>query len=186
MSAAWGPVTRWLAGMPKAELHLHIDGSLRAPRLLQLAEKHGVSLPYATVADVEAAYDFRDLQSFLDLYYLGASVLRDAQSLGLLPHLLGGFEGEAETFDMLEQIDRRTAAGSPIEEYLALAALFLADQETESMMAVMPADHVITDRKLGRTVHQHSTIFTQQLAEAEASRVERVLEEALATRPALD
>ena len=74
-----GPVTRWLAGMPKAELHLHIDGSLQAPRLLQLADKHGVQLPYGSVADVQAAYDFSDLQSFLDLYYLGASVLRDAE-----------------------------------------------------------------------------------------------------------
>ena len=56
---------------------------------------------------------------------VAAPVLRDAQSLGLLSHLLGGFEGEVETFDLLEQIDRRTASGRPIEEFLALAALFL-------------------------------------------------------------
>lgn len=78
MNNDYGPVTQWLARMPKAELHLHIDGSLRAPRLLSLAEKHGVTLPYATVEEVESAYNFEDLQSFLDLYYLGASVLRDA------------------------------------------------------------------------------------------------------------
>ncbi len=84
MSAAYGPVTQWLAAMPKAELHLHIDGSLRAPRLLQLAEKHGVELPYASVEEVEAAYDFKDLQSFLDLYYLGASVLREEEDFYLL------------------------------------------------------------------------------------------------------
>jgi adenosine deaminase len=80
----FGPVTRWLAGMPKAELHLHIDGSLRAPRLLELAAKHGVELPYATVEEVEAAYNFSDLQSFLDLYYLGASVLREEDDFYLL------------------------------------------------------------------------------------------------------
>lgn len=45
--------------------------------LMQLAEKHGVDLPYESVSDVENAYDFKDLQSFLDLYYLGAGVLRD-------------------------------------------------------------------------------------------------------------
>jgi adenosine deaminase len=73
----YGPVTRWLAPMPKAELHLHLDGSLRAPLLLELAAKHRVALPYTSVEEVEAAYDFQDLQSFLDLYYLGASVLRD-------------------------------------------------------------------------------------------------------------
>lgn len=81
---SYGPVTQWLAAMPKAELHLHLDGSLRAPRLLELAAKHGVELPYSTVEDVEAAYNFSDLQSFLDLYYLGASVLRDADDFYLL------------------------------------------------------------------------------------------------------
>ena len=84
MTAAYGPVTQWLAAMPKAELHLHIDGSLRAPRLLSLAQKHGVTLPYASVEDVEASYEFDDLQSFLDLYYLGASVLRDEEDFYLL------------------------------------------------------------------------------------------------------
>jgi adenine deaminase len=71
------PDAAWLAALPKAELHLHIDGSLQAHRLLSLAEKNKVPLPYRTVDDVEAAYAFTDLQSFLDLYYLGASVLRD-------------------------------------------------------------------------------------------------------------
>lgn len=67
----------WLAAIPKTELHLHLDGSLQAHRMLSLADKHGIRLPYATVSEVEAAYQFKDLQSFLDLYYLGASVLRD-------------------------------------------------------------------------------------------------------------
>jgi len=65
----------WLCAMPKAELHLHIDGSLQAHRLLSLAEKNKVSVPYSSVEEVEAAYNFENLQSFLDLYYLGASVL---------------------------------------------------------------------------------------------------------------
>lgn len=66
---------KWLAEMPKAELHLHLDGSLQAHRLLSLASKNGIALPYSSVAEVEAAYDFDNLQNFLDLYYLGASVL---------------------------------------------------------------------------------------------------------------
>ena len=84
MTSPYLPVTQWLAAMPKAELHLHIDGSLRAGRMLELARRHRVALPYATVEDVEAAYAFRDLQSFLDLYYLGASVLRDDEDFYLL------------------------------------------------------------------------------------------------------
>jgi len=65
--------------VPKAELHLHIDGSLQAERMLALAKKNKVGLPYSNSAEIEAAYNFSDLQSFLNLYYLGASVLRDEE-----------------------------------------------------------------------------------------------------------
>jgi len=61
--------------LPKAELHLHIEGSLEPELMLALAEKNGIKLPYKTLADIEAAYHFADLQSFLDLYYMGAGVL---------------------------------------------------------------------------------------------------------------
>lgn len=69
--------SEWISTLPKAELHLHIDGSLQAHRMLSLAAKHSITLPYSNVAEVEAAYEFENLQSFLDLYYLGASVLID-------------------------------------------------------------------------------------------------------------
>lgn len=65
--------------LPKAELHLHIEGTLDPAMLIQLAQKHGTALPYKTEAEVQAAYDFKDLQSFLDIYYLGAGVLIDEQ-----------------------------------------------------------------------------------------------------------
>lgn len=65
--------------MPKAELHLHIEGTLEPAMLMNLAAKHNVELPYASLADVFNAYNFEDLQSFLNLYYLGASVLIDEQ-----------------------------------------------------------------------------------------------------------
>ena len=68
----------YIEGLPKAELHLHIEGTLEPDLLLRLAAKHGVNLPYAAEADVRRAYDFADLQSFLDIYYAGADVLRDA------------------------------------------------------------------------------------------------------------
>lgn len=69
----------WIDSLPKAELHIHIDGSLQAQRMLDLAKKNKVSLPYKSITDIEKAYDFKDLQSFLDLYYLGASVLKDEE-----------------------------------------------------------------------------------------------------------
>jgi adenosine deaminase len=65
--------------LPKAELHLHIEGSLEPEQMMSLADKHGIDLPYKSLADIRSAYQFEDLQSFLDLYYLGASVLIDEQ-----------------------------------------------------------------------------------------------------------
>jgi len=62
-------------GLPKAELHLHIEGSLEPELMFALAKRNRVALPYPTVASLKAAYDFSDLQSFLNIYYAGASVL---------------------------------------------------------------------------------------------------------------
>ena len=64
-----------LARMPKAELHIHIEGSLEPELIFSLAEKNGITLSYPNVEALRAAYAFTDLQSFLDLYYAGASVL---------------------------------------------------------------------------------------------------------------
>ena len=64
-----------LRSMPKAELHLHIEGSLEPELIFALAQRNGVALPYANVEALRAAYAFTDLQSFLDIYYAGASVL---------------------------------------------------------------------------------------------------------------
>src|SRR5262249_44503705 len=63
--------------LPKVELHLHIEGSLEPEMMFSLAAKHGISLPYRSVEEVRAAYNFTDLQSFLDLSYAGCAVLRD-------------------------------------------------------------------------------------------------------------
>lgn len=62
-------------GMPKAELHIHIEGSLEPELIFALARRNGVKLPYASVEALRRAYAFTDLQSFLEIYYAGASVL---------------------------------------------------------------------------------------------------------------
>ncbi|WP_028536350.1 adenosine deaminase [Paludibacterium yongneupense] len=64
-----------IAALPKVELHLHIEGSLEPEMMFELARRNGVTLPYASVDDIRAAYRFENLQSFLDLYYAGAGVL---------------------------------------------------------------------------------------------------------------
>ena len=72
-------IAAFLRGMPKAELHIHIEGSLEPELIFALAERNGVSLPYASVEALRAAYAFTNLQSFLDIYYAGASVLLKEQ-----------------------------------------------------------------------------------------------------------
>ena len=66
----------FIAGLPKAELHLHIEGSLEPEMLFALAQRNGVAIPFASVEAVRAAYNFSNLQDFLDIYYQGMSVLQ--------------------------------------------------------------------------------------------------------------
>ena len=66
----------WLRSLPKAELHVHLEGTLEPELLLTLAARNGVPLPWSTTAEVREAYNFADLQAFLDLYYRGMDVLR--------------------------------------------------------------------------------------------------------------
>jgi adenosine deaminase len=68
-----------LRTMPKAELHIHIEGSLEPELIFKLGARNGVDLPYPNVEALRAAYAFTDLQSFLDIYYAGASVLLKEQ-----------------------------------------------------------------------------------------------------------
>jgi adenosine deaminase len=73
------PLVAFARGLPKAELHIHIEGSLEPELAFALARRNGVSIPYKDEAALRAAYAFTDLQSFLDIYYAGASVLRTEQ-----------------------------------------------------------------------------------------------------------
>ncbi len=111
------------------------EDPVRMLRALEFSARLGFSLDesvrqaiYLRAPLIAEAAPARIREELMELFRhrVAAAVLRDAQSLGLLPHLLGGFEGEAETFELLEQLDRRTAAGRPVEEHLTLAALFLA------------------------------------------------------------
>jgi adenosine deaminase len=71
-------LARLLHTLPKAELHVHIEGTLEPELIFALARRNQVPLAYANVDALRAAYQFSDLQSFLDVYYAGASVLREA------------------------------------------------------------------------------------------------------------
>ena len=100
-------LTSLLRAMPKAELHIHIEGSLEPELIFRLAQRNGVTLPYASVEALRAAYAFTDLQSFLDIYYAGASVL----------------VGEEDFFDMAWAYFERAAA-----DHVVRAELFFDPQ----------------------------------------------------------
>jgi adenosine deaminase len=69
----------FIAGLPKAELHLHIEGTFEPELMFQLAERNGITLPYENVEALKTAYNFNQLQDFLDIYYQGMNVLRTEQ-----------------------------------------------------------------------------------------------------------
>ncbi len=69
----------FIRGLPKAELHVHIEGTLEPESMFALATRNGVRLPFPDVDSVRRAYEFTDLQSFLDIYYRAADVLRTRQ-----------------------------------------------------------------------------------------------------------
>lgn len=74
------PVSRaFIEGLPKVELHLHLEGSLEPEMMFDMARRNGVAIPFATADDVRKAYDFGNLQDFLDIYYHGMNVLRTEQ-----------------------------------------------------------------------------------------------------------
>ncbi|MEE9544726.1 MAG: adenosine deaminase [Rhodospirillales bacterium] len=68
-------ISTFIEHLPKAELHLHIEGTLEPGPMFEMAARNGVELPYASIDELEAAYDFGGLEDFLDLYYRGMSVL---------------------------------------------------------------------------------------------------------------
>jgi len=70
---------QFIAGLPKAELHMHIEGSIEPPLFIELARRNGVKIAWESEAELRKAYRFRNLQSFLDLYYDGCRVLLHAQ-----------------------------------------------------------------------------------------------------------
>ncbi len=72
-------MTDLITSLPKAELHVHIEGTLEPEMMFVMSERNGVELPFRSVEEVRAAYRFTDLQSFLDIYYQGAAVLRTPQ-----------------------------------------------------------------------------------------------------------
>ena len=69
----------FIQSLPKAELHLHIEGSLEPELLFELAQRNNIDIPYSSIEKLRSAYNFNNLQEFLDIYYAGAAVLIEEQ-----------------------------------------------------------------------------------------------------------
>ncbi|CUS45949.1 MAG: adenosine deaminase [Pseudomonadota bacterium] len=115
----------FIAGLPKAELHLHIEGSLEPDLMFALAQRNDVAIPYASVEEVRAAYSFSRLQDFLDIYYAGAAVLQteqDFRDLAVAYFDRAAADGVVHAeimFDPQTHTDRGIAFGTVIEGLLA-------------------------------------------------------------------
>ncbi|WP_319557641.1 adenosine deaminase [Thiomicrorhabdus sp.] len=107
--------------LPKAELHLHIEGTLEPELMMKLAQKNHVSLPYDSVDAIRQAYQFTDLQSFLDIYYAGAAVLQDESDFASLTwaYLLKCKEDNVVHTEIFFDPQTHTARGIAFETVLS-------------------------------------------------------------------
>lgn len=118
----------FIAGLPKAELHLHIEGTLEPELMFELSRRNRVEIPYASVAEVRAAYAFSNLQDFLEIYYAGANVLRsraDFHDLASAYFARAAADGVVHAeimFDPQTHTDRGVPFGEVIEGLLSAMA----------------------------------------------------------------
>jgi len=155
-------IDAYIRELPKAELHVHIEGALEPELALRLARKHGVPLPYAGVAELRAAYDFGDLQAFLDIYYAVADVLRDADDFYQLAasYMQRAHQQGVVHAEIFFDPQTHTARGIPLATVVAGLNRALADAE----------------RSFGVT-HRLIACFLRHLSQAEAMRtLDEVLE----------
>jgi adenosine deaminase len=160
---------RFLRAMPKAELHLHLEGTLEPELAFALADRNGVGLRYGSVEELRAAYAFHDLQSFLDIYYETAAVLRTAEdfrdlTVAYLERAAADGVVRAEVFfDPQTHTERGVAMGTVVEGITAgleegaqrfglttgLILCFLRHLPAADAMATYDAAGPYLDRLLG-------------------------------------
>ncbi|MCT2398971.1 adenosine deaminase [Novosphingobium mangrovi (ex Huang et al. 2023)] len=160
----------FITGLPKAELHLHIEGSLEPELMFELARRNGIEIPYASVEEVRAAYAFSNLQDFLDIYYAGANVLRtrrDFHDLAAAYFARAAADGVVHAeimFDPQTHTDRGIAFSEVVEGLL-------------SAMAEAEAKHGITSKLILsflRHLSEEAAFEVLEMAEPWLDRIEAV------------
>lgn len=125
----------FIAGLPKAELHLHIEGSLEPEMMFALAQRNSVALPFDTVEAIRAAYQFSKLQDFLDIYYQGMAVLLTEQDFfELTAAYLARAEADAvRHVEIFFDPQGHTARGVPLASVIGGIARALAQAEMRGL-----------------------------------------------------
>lgn len=129
----------FIAGLPKAELHLHIEGSLEPELMFALAQRNRVDIPFANVEEVRAAYSFTRLQDFLDIYYRGADVLRveeDFRDLALAYFTRAAADGVVHA-EIFFDPQTHTERGVPFDVVMRGLLAGVADAQAQFGMTVM-------------------------------------------------
>ncbi len=123
----------FIAGLPKCELHLHIEGTLEPELKFELAARNAVDLPYRTVEDMRAGYDFDDLPSFLACYYEGMTVLRaEADFYDLaMAYLRKAASQNVRYAEIFFDPQAHTSRGVPFGVVIAGLTRALADAQTQ-------------------------------------------------------
>jgi adenine deaminase len=136
--------SEWIRGLPKAELHLHIEGTLEPELMFSLAARNGVTLPYPDVEAVRRAYVFDDLQSFLDIYYAGCAVLvteQDFYDLTAAYLARAGAQGVRHA-EIFFDPQTHTARGVAFSTVIAGISRALADAEISSRLIMCFLRHL--------------------------------------------
>ncbi|WP_250450737.1 adenosine deaminase [Caballeronia sp. ATUFL_M2_KS44] len=124
-----------IAHAPKAELHIHIEGSLEPELIFELAKRNNVKLAYGSIDALRAAYAFSDLQSFLDIYYAGASVLLTEQDFYdmTMAYVERALEDHVAHAEIFFDPQTHTERGVPIETVVAGIEGALAEAEARGL-----------------------------------------------------
>ena len=157
-----------LRELPKAELHIHVEGSLEPEMMFELAHRNGVPLPYGSVEEVRRAYSFANLQEFLDLYYEGMNVLRTEEDFFALAdaylrraaadgvvHVEMFFDPQAHTGrgiplgNLMEGLDRAIARSRERGVPVSLILCFLRHLTERDAFETLEAAEPYHDRLLG-------------------------------------
>lgn len=162
-------LTALVRRLPKAELHVHLEGTLELELALRIAERNGLALPFSDVESARAAYEFRDLQSFLKLYYAMTTVLRTEQDFYDLTwaYLVRAAEDNVQHVEPFFDPQAHMARGIPFGIFIAgillaledaeqqlgitsrLIMCFLRDQPPEDALRVLQTAHLYRDRIAG-------------------------------------